>query len=102
MIDNDPTLDEHPEEELIDLDESMLLLTEHATPTPNSLVCDILFRPTELEDVSMWDQFEQYEKVREKRIRKKTHQDDDMDTDEDVERETGGYKVISSIFYSFI
>jgi hypothetical protein len=103
VIDDDPsTLDESSEEELINLDDSMLLLTEHATPTPNSLVCDILFRPTELEDISMWDQFEQYEKVREKSVRKKTYQDDDMDTDDNIERETGVCKVIFSVFHLFI
>jgi hypothetical protein len=40
------------------------ILNEHTIPSLNSLVYDILFRPVELEDVPMWDQFVQYEKVR--------------------------------------
>ncbi|KAJ6480819.1 hypothetical protein C8R47DRAFT_1074207 [Mycena vitilis] len=67
-------------EDLIDLQDSMVLLNEHANPQLNSLIYDILFRPTELENVAMWDQFVQYNKVRIQKG-KTTQDDDDMDVD---------------------
>ena len=79
----------HDSEDLIDLADSMVLLNEHSTPLPDSLVYDVLFRPTELEDVPMWDQFSQYEKIK---IRKRGCSNDshtDADELEDSDDEIG-------------
>jgi hypothetical protein len=67
-------------EELVDLSDTLVLLNEHVTPSLNSLVYDVLFRPTALENISMWDQFALYEKIR---IGKGKHEDDVNDEDDE-------------------
>ncbi|KAJ7826739.1 hypothetical protein B0H13DRAFT_1736451, partial [Mycena leptocephala] len=80
-----PVLEEDPEDDLIDLDDTMVLLNEHTSPPLNSLVYDVLFRPVELENIPMWDQFEQYEKVR--KNKGPQEDDDDMDVNDEAEAE---------------
>ncbi len=55
----------------------MVLLNEHITPALNSLVYDVLFRPSELEATSMWDQFALYEKIKIKREKQSEDTDDE-------------------------
>ncbi len=45
------------------------------------MVYDVLFRPSALENISMWDQFALYEKIR--IGRGKQHEDDVNDEDEE-------------------
>jgi hypothetical protein len=68
------------QEDLIDLQDTMVLLNEHVSPSLNSLIYDVLFRPLELENISMWDQFALYEK---KKIRKGKQRVEDSDTEAD-------------------
>jgi hypothetical protein len=63
----------------VGLEDSMVLLNEHAIPMLNSLVYDILFRPTELEDIPMWDQCVGYEKIWLSKGKESVQVDDDMD-----------------------
>ncbi|KAJ7192518.1 hypothetical protein GGX14DRAFT_594600 [Mycena pura] len=52
----------------VDLSDSLVLLNAGSTaPALNSLVYDILYRPAELQNVPMWDQIGEYEKVRRKK-----------------------------------
>ncbi|KAJ7362352.1 hypothetical protein DFH08DRAFT_799398 [Mycena albidolilacea] len=68
---------------LVDLEDSMVLLNEQAIPMLNSLVYDILFRLTELEDIPMWDQCVGYEKVQLSKGKESVQVDDDMDDIDD-------------------
>jgi hypothetical protein len=70
-------------EDVIDLQDSMVLLNEHATPSLHSLVYDILFRPTALDNIPMWDQCVLYEKVRINKGKKCLQDDNDMEQEED-------------------
>jgi hypothetical protein len=56
----------------------MVILNERSSPPFHSLIYDILFRPVELEDVPMWDQFSLYEKTS---MTKNNKQSNDEDTD---------------------
>ena len=58
----------------------MVILNEHSSPPLHSLIYDILFRPVELEDVPMWDQFGLYEK---NCMTKNKKQSNDEDTDDE-------------------
>ncbi|KAJ6498548.1 hypothetical protein C8R47DRAFT_1193970 [Mycena vitilis] len=70
--------------DIIDLTDSMTILNEHISPTFNSLVYDVLFRPVELEDVPMWDQFSLYEKIRISQAKKsQSNNNEDSDIEED-------------------
>ncbi|KAJ7076839.1 hypothetical protein B0H15DRAFT_573139, partial [Mycena belliarum] len=61
----------------------MVILDEHSAPSLNSLVYDILFRPTQLEHVNMWDQFSLYEKIRISGKKKTSAYNDDTDSETD-------------------
>lgn len=52
---------------------------------------DVLFRPAELEDVTMWDQFSLYEKFRVPKGK------DILDIDTDTEDDTGACKPTSPV-----
>lgn len=65
----------------------MVLLTANSTPTLKSLVYDVLFRPAELENIPMWDQFAQYDKVRLKKKGSKPDSDDEDENDNEDEDE---------------
>jgi hypothetical protein len=74
--------EDEEDSDIVDLTDSMVILEEHSTPPLNSLVYDVLFRPTEIEDVPMWDQFSLYEKIR--KMKGKKNQDEE-DTDGELE-----------------
>jgi hypothetical protein len=74
-------------EDLVDLDDTLVLLcastSEDSQPPLNSLVYDILFRSSALEDVCAWDQFALYEKVRQKKGKGVACESSDSEGDDD-------------------
>jgi hypothetical protein len=78
-------------------EEDVVDLADSSAPPLNSLVYDVLFRPAELEDVAMWDQFSLYEKVR--MSKSKSNLDGSSD-ETDIEDEEGTRTFMKRTFAS--
>ena len=83
----DSEADQH---DALDLSDSLVLLNAGSTaPALNSLVYDVLYRPAELEDLPMWDQIGDYEKVRQKNKSRESVTSRDSDSEFAEDRANG-------------